>query len=173
MQKFIISVTEENLSLIKDPALECFILNEKLSAEFIDRFAAQAKEQSKLVLGQNKEMCLKHNLDGVVLDLSKSEDIAKDYGKETQNLKGRIIGAICRGRRHEAMITSECEPDFVIFRAWADGAQKIIDLTNWYNEFFLIQSALLLEDDNLDFLPFKTDFVILNDIKYKNSVAKS
>ena len=69
------------------------------------------------------------------------------------------------------MLASECEPDFVAFRAWHDGKQKIRDLTDWYNEFFLIQSALVPQDDNLDFSGFKTDFVILDDTKYKIFVA--
>ena len=97
-----------------------------------------------------------------MLDLSKSEHIARDYQDLTKNLKRKIVGVVTRNRRHEAMLVSECEPDFVIFKAWQDGIEKIRELTSWYNEMFLIQSALLPQED-VDYASFETDFVILDD----------
>lgn len=171
MQKFIINITDENLSLLDDSNAECFILNSNLSRNFIKQFAQKAKEKDKLVLTEQEELCSENNLDGVILDLSKSENIEADYKNLTRNLKNKIIGAICRNRRHEAMLLSECEPDFIIFKAWKDGAEKVIELTQWYNEFFLIQSALLPVDKDIDIANFKTDFVIFDDTEYKILVA--
>ena len=98
--------------------------------------------------------------------------IRKDFEQETATLKNKFSGIICRNRRHEAMLASECEPDFLVFRAWADGQEKVRELTAWYSEMFLIQSALLPMEENLDFETFQTDFVILDDTKYKIFVAK-
>lgn len=166
MQKFIIKLNKNNLHLMQNPRAECFLLPEESSAAFVQKSVMAAQNADKLLLGANRQMCVKHNLDGFIADFSKSENIAKDYAELTKGLKGKIIGGICRNRRHEAMILSECEPDFIVFRAWRDGAEKVRELCDWYNEFFLIQSALLPMDEDVDCSTFKTDFVIVNSDKF-------
>lgn len=171
MQKFIINITEKSCDLIEDNNLECFLLKSDSDKEFIDKFTNLAHEKGKLVLSNDAVLTCNHGLDGVVIDLSKSENIKKDYEILTKGLKKKFVGAICRNRRHEAMLVGECEPDFVIFRAWIDGKEKIKELTSWFNEMFLLQSALLPLED-VDFTNFETDFIILDDIKYKIFVDK-
>ena len=166
MQKFIVIITKENLNLLENPKLECFILSENLSSHFKNTFASKAKNLGKLVLGLSTSDCLAYHLDGIIIDLSHSEHIAADYKAATKDIKGKFIGAITRNRRHESMLVSECEPDFIIFKAWQDGVNKTKELTDWYDEMFLIQSALLLMED-IDFRNFKTDFVILEDVHLK------
>lgn len=173
MQKFIIKISEPDDSLLNNPECECFILSSDLPENFIGEFLSKAKTSDKIVLTDNAELCAKLNFDGVLLDLSKSENIGADYQAQTANLKRKFIGVICRNRRHEAMLVSECEPDFIAFRAWKDGAEKVKELTDWYEEFFLIGAALLPMDDDLDFSAFKTDYVILDNTKYKIFVAKN
>ena len=167
MQNFIIKITKPDDSLLNDNKLQCFILSSALDDKFIGSFADKAKSLDKLVLTDDVDTCLKYNLDGVVLDLSKSENIAVEYKQKTSGLKKKFIGVICRNRRHEAMIVSECEPDFVIFKAWKDGWEKVKDLTDWYVEFFLIQSAIMAAEDGVDTSLFKTDFVIVNQEQYQ------
>lgn len=164
MQKIILRITQENISLADDSQFECFIFSEDLPSHFKNEFALKAKQAQKLVLGLSLSDCLAYKLDGVLLDLSKSDRIGFEYKKLTKDFKGKIIGIICRNRRHEAMLASECEPDFLVFRAWQDGIEKIKELTSWYAEMFLIQSALLPMED-IDYKSFKTDFVILDDTK--------
>jgi hypothetical protein len=166
MQKFIINISQQNFDLLEDQNLECFILSSNLADSFKAEFAKKAKEKQKLVLSFDVQTVTNLDLDGVVIDLSKSENITSDYKTLTQGLKKKFIGAICRNRRHEAMLVGECEPDFVIFRAWNDGKEKVQELTSWFNEMFLLQSALLPVED-VEFKDFETDFVILDDIKYK------
>ncbi|HCU58799.1 MAG TPA: hypothetical protein DIC64_02330 [Alphaproteobacteria bacterium] len=161
MQKIIFKITKENSSLAADSRFECFILSEDLPSHFKQEFASSAKQSGKLVLGLSLSDVLAYHLDGIVLDLSKSEHIKKDFREQTKDLKNKFIGVICRNRRHEAMIVSECEPDFLIFRAWQDGIENIKELTSWYNEMFLIQSALYPQED-IDYQSFETDFVILD-----------
>lgn len=163
MQKIILKITNENTAIIEDGRFECFILSEKLSSGFKKEFAEAAKKKNKLTLSEEVSDCLAYGFDGVLLDFSKSENIHKDFQTLSRNLKGKFIGAITRNRRHEAMLVSECEPDFVVFKAWCDGIEKIKELTSWYNEMFLIQSALLPQED-VDYKSFETDFVILDDV---------
>lgn len=167
MQKFIIKISEPDDSLLNNPECECFILSSALPKEFMLKFIAAAKAKDKIVLAESSELCAQLNTDGVLLDLSKSENIAADYQAQTAGLKRKFIGVISRNRRHEAMLVSECEPDFIAFRAWQDGADKVKELTDWYEEFFLIQAALIPVDDNLDFSDFKTDYVIVNQEQYQ------
>ncbi|MBR2300211.1 MAG: hypothetical protein IJ870_06560 [Alphaproteobacteria bacterium] len=161
MQKIIFKITKENLSLAADSRFECFVLEENLSSHFKQTFTHQAQQSGKLVLGFSLSDVLAYHLDGIILDLSKSEHIKRDFNTQTKDLKNKFIGVICRNRRHEAMIASECEPDFIIFRAWRDGIENIKELTSWYNEMFLIQSALYPQED-FDYQSFETDFVILD-----------
>lgn len=172
MQKFIVKITQENDALLNDDDLGCFILSDSLKDAFCFSALQKAQKNGKLVLSESVEKCLAYGTDGVLLDFSASQNIAKDYAQQTQKLKKKIVGAICRNRRHEAMLVSECEPDFVVFKCWHDGWEKIKELTDWYGEMFLIQSALMPVED-LNFDTFKTDFVILTDKTYKNFLAKN
>lgn len=164
MQKIITNLIDENMSLLDDARLECFVLQENLPSHFKAQFALQAAKKNKITLGLSVSDCLAYRLDGIILDLSKSDHISADYKKMTKDLKNKFIGVITRNRRHEAMLVSECEPDFVIFRAWQDGIDKINELTSWYHEMFLIQSALLPMED-INYQSFQTDFVILDSLK--------
>ena len=162
MQKIILNITEENPSVITDSRFECFILQENLSSHFKSEFALMASQSGKITLGLSVSDCLAYKLDGILLDLTSSQNIAADYKKLTKDLKSKFIGVITRNRRHESMLVSECEPDFVVFKAWKDGQEKIKELTSWYHEMFLIQSALLPVEE-VNYPSFETDFVILSD----------
>lgn len=172
MQKFIINITGEDMSLLDDENLECFVVKAAAAPAFRAKFAAAARAKGKLVLTDDVQVCKNEDFDGVLADFSRSENIAADFKALAAGLKKKFVGLITRNRRHEAMLVSECEPDFVAFRAWREGAEQVQALTSWYAEMFLLQSALLPEDDDLDFTAFATDFVILDDIKYKIFVAK-
>ena len=163
MQKIILKLAKEDFKVLDDARFECFVLPENLSADFKKEFTKRIAQKNKLTLGTSVADCLDFNFNGVILDLSKSEHIARDYQDLTKNLKRKIVGVVTRNRRHEAMLVSECEPDFVIFKAWKDGQEKIKELTSWYNEMFLIQSALLPQEE-MDYESFETDFLILDDV---------
>jgi len=162
MQKFMTFIKHEKFQPSDFKKVECFILSADLSADFKQKFAFEAQKEGKLVLSESSSDCQTYHLDGVLLDLSKSENIHGDYENAVKSLKNKFVGVICRNRRHEAMLCSECEPDFVVFRAWQDGADKIRELTSWYAEMFLIQCALL-PMEKVDYASFATDFVILDD----------
>ncbi len=174
MQNLIIRITQKNNNLINDSNIGCFIVNDDLPSEFIAECKAKASENNKLLLaiGTNAEDLYKQKLvDGVILDTSKESNPKKLIKDFQQNNKGAIVGVISRNRRHEAMLVSECEPDFIIFRVWQNGLEENTELLQWYSDFFLIQSAALIEED-VDFTKLPADFAILTDISYKIFVAK-
>ena len=84
----------------------------------------------------------------------KMADVRKQLGKR------KFVGLFTRNRRHESMIVSEVEPDFIIFKVWKDGFENVQELTDWYNDFFLIQSAAWIMEDGVPVENLRTDFVI-------------
>ena len=174
MQNLIIKITQENTDLIADSKLQCFILPDSLPQSFIADFCAKAEADEKLVLISGEkaaDLYLQKLGDGLIVDTSKDENPAEKIKEIKAKCKKALLGAICRNRRHEAMLVSECEPDFIIFRFWKDGFAANAELLKWYGEFFLIQSAVMPEDD-ADVSNLPADFVILSDTSYKIFVAK-
>lgn len=177
MQKFIVRLTEENQKMLKNSDIECFLLDSELPKELNKNLANQLKTQGKIILSiGNKalELCQDLALDGVIVDMSQTphakafiDDLRKKLGKDA------VIGAITRNRRHEAMIISEAEPDFLIFQAWNDGYSQVSELVKWYNELFLIQSAVLLRDEKIPFEDLDCDIVIISDKEYKFLLLKN
>lgn len=174
MQKLIIRITQENTKLIADSNLQCFILPDSLPQSFIADFCAKAKTAEKLVLLSGEkaaDLYLQKLGDGLIIDTSKDENPAKHIKEIKAKCKKSLLGVICRNRRHEAMLVSECEPDFIIFRFWKDGFAANAELLKWYSEFFLIQSAIQPEDE-VDTSNLSADFLILSDDAYTIFVAK-
>lgn len=176
MQKFIVEITEENEALIQDPALECYLITSSLERGFAAGFAvgrlrpaswfwpaAEMRRRCAAIWGWTV-LCwtFPHR--------KKSKPILTVPSKRPA--KDKVSGLIVRGRRHEAMLAGECEPDFIIFQAWRDGLEKIRELVQWYSELFLIQSAVFCREEGVDFRSLAADIVILNDRFYKILVAK-
>lgn len=169
MQNFIIRITQENTKLLENPQIGCFILPTSSSAKFAADFVAKAQNDGKLVLceGENvADFYQKFNTDGLILNTVK-ENNPKKLIKQIQKLAPKaILGVVTRNRRHEAMLVSECEPDFVIFKFWKDGFETNAELLNWYAELFLIQNAAQIEED-VDYSKLNADFIIIDDTKFR------
>lgn len=173
MNKFIVKVNQENFDSLSFPNIECFALDASLSKSFLKSFKEKAKESIVLAYGEEAPLrCKELELDGIIADLSKEEKISVKIKELQKQIGDKVLGVVSRSRRHEAMLVSECEPDFVVFKAYKDGAEKIQELTSWYNEFFLIQSAISLEEENINFSDFIADIVIISEVEYKKFVAK-
>lgn len=171
MQKFIVKLTNQDITLIDDANLECFVVDIKQPEA--DKLIARIKAKDKIALieGNNEEIysfCRKYNADGILIDLSKSEHCAKDVNYARKQIGDKILGVISRNRRHEAMLISECEPDFVAFKVWNEGIEQVKELLSWYTEMFLIQSAAVLAEpiDNVEQLD--CDIVVCSEQKYRN-----
>ncbi len=163
MQKIIVEVNEEKEEFLTSLTEECYVLHSTLSVEYVRKFTNFAQSQKKLVLfcGDEAISRLKVNdADGVLLDLGsiglkdKVEEIRKSIGKN------KILGLVSRTKRHDSMLVAETEPDFVVFKAWSDGIENLVELTDWYADFFIIPCAIFLQDDNVDYQNIKSDYVI-------------
>ena len=76
------------------------------------------------------------------------------------------MGVVINPTRHEAMLASETEPEFVAFRYTQENATKAAEVIRWYNELFLIQSAVDLSSGLVDVKGLDVDFVIINSSDY-------
>lgn len=166
MQNFIIRITQENDALIANQSIGCFILEETLTPAFAAAFVLKAHQAEKLVLcagDKAAENYRQYQADGFVVDTVKEVAPQKILKPYREKFPKAIIGAVCRNRRHEAMLVSECEPDFVIFKFWQDGLETNRELLAWYNELFLIQSAAQIEE-KIDWRSLSADFLIVSDV---------
>ena len=173
MNKFIIKIEEENLKSLELQDIECFSLSSTLSKSFITEFKQKASDKIVLIHGDNaQELCQELDIDGIILDLSKEEKIKPLIKQAKSSNPQKIIGVISRSRRHEAMIISEEEPDFIIFNIYKDGIDNLKELTSWYNEFFLIQSAAEIKDEDILLDDITADIFILSYNQYKKNLPK-
>lgn len=163
MQKFIVRVESEEKRFSDKMEGECYALNAALDEEYCREFVEKAAAESRIVLffGESAVKTAVHlGADGVILDLGveglkeKMAAVRKELGKSG------VVGLFTRNRRHESMIVSEAEPDFVVFKVWKDGFESVRELTDWYNDFFLIQSAAWIMEDSVPTEELRTDFVI-------------
>ena len=142
---------------------ECYILDTSLDKDFLTTFINLSTQEDKIILfyGDNAvELAQYYKANGIIIDQTLTTPPLKDLTPIRKSLgKNSVIGLITRNRRHETMLTAELEPDFIIFKAWNDGLDKTTELLNWYNDFFLIQSAVFpLEDINTNNI--SADFII-------------
>lgn len=161
MQK-IIRIDEPNEAVLGDLSADCYVLNAELGVVFSEKFIAQAADKIVLFYGEKAvEMCQSLGADGVIADLG-AEDLKEKMFQLRKTLgKNKYIGLFTRSRRHESMLVSEVEPDFVVFKIYKDGFAKLKELTDWYQEFFLIQSAAWVMDDGVSIGALNTDFVVI------------
>ncbi len=176
MPNFILNITSQDDDLmLSNPDIQCYLLASDIDYQTLQKLVHQISNAGKIsLLYGEKSLDLISALpaDGVLVDLSKSENIKKEMSLIRHQIKDGVLGVICRNRRHEAMIVSENEPDFVVFKIWNDGCDKTLELAKWYNEFFLLQMGVFPQDENADFTQYPCDIIILTPERYKIFVAK-
>ena len=159
----IIKIDTPNETYLTNLDFECYILNSSLDDDYCTSFINNANKKNKIVLfyGENApQKAQQFGASGVVVDLGDDKLKTKFEALQKSLTKNSIIGLFSRSRRHEAMLISELEPDFIIFKVWQDGIEKTQELLNWYNDFFIIQSCAWLEDKNIDTSQINTYFII-------------
>lgn len=172
MPKFIIKISSPDKTLVNNQDICCYLADESSAPEALQ--AAISSDKLVLATGEDAiNFCLKKNLDGVLT----SHLVDEKYGKYIKSLQkelgGRKFwGAEINPSRHEAMIASEEEPEFVAFRVTKDSEAIAAEILDWYGELFLIQSALFYSSEISQELLEKTDFLILNTDEYKILVDK-
>ena len=168
MPKFIIKIEEKDNELLNNDDICCYFADEKSNKKVL----ALAKTSDKLVLGEGVEFCLEAELDGVLIRHQVDEKFAKYIKPIQKQLKKQSMGIYCQPSRHEAMIASEAEPDFVIFDVNENNQKEALEVMPWYSELFLIQSAVSYFDKIDEKLLNFADFIILNTSTYKILVDK-
>lgn len=163
MQKNIVRVDAVDSEILENLSEECYVLDTALEEAFCRAFVEKACVEERIVLfyGENAiKKAKKFGADGVILDLG-AEGLKEKMATVRKELgKGGIVGLFTRNRRHESMLVSEAEPDFVIFKVWKDGFAGVKELTGWYADFFLIQSAAWVMEEGVEVAELRTDFVI-------------
>ncbi len=174
MQSFIIKLENQNEDLINDDNICCYLIDSSYKKEKINALAARIHAGDCLLLvgGKNADdICCEYGLDGVVVEVSENLPYKKQLSGLREKIgKGRFVGVVCPLQRHAAMIVSETEPDFVAFRI--DSLTRAREIVSWYNELFLIQSAVISGKADCDLRGFDTDFLILTPEEFKILVAK-
>lgn len=170
MQKFIIKI-ENNQPLPAGDDVCCYLADEQTDAKLVKQAAAG----NLLVLGCGEnaaDVCKKYNLDGAVIEIDEKQPVKKQVAAFLEKIgPKKFWGALIRPSRHIAMLAAETEPDFVAFRT--DGKEpRAEDIIKWYNELFLIQSAVVFKENLADSLFNACDFVILTAGEYKILVDK-
>lgn len=168
MPNFILKLNSTQDTVYQSENIICYLLDTKLGSDFIKSFDAQGK----MVLLQGKEaapLCKSLDTSGMVLELDTGLPIKAQVIQIRETIGAqKVFGAIIPPRRHEAMLISETEPEFVAFKFSVYEQAKAAELIAWYNELFLIQSAVDLSDGLQEFSNLDTDFVIINSSDYKD-----
>ena len=176
MPNFILNINSPTEDLmLEDTSVGCCLLNSGIDLSELKSLARRIAAADKICLLYGEKAAVLQNsvgADGIVADLSQSSNIKKDIADLRKQIKDGILGVISRNRRHEAMIVSENEPDFIVFRVWNDGCEQTFELAEWYEEFFLLQMAIMPQDNEVDFARYNADILILTPEQYKIFVAK-
>ena len=176
MPNFILNINSATEDLmLEDASVGCCLLNSEIEPMALKRLVHRVMTADKICLlyGKNAaDLQQSTGADGILADLSKSENIKKDMENLRRQIKNGVLGVISRNRRHEAMIVSENEPDFIVFRVWKEGGEQTLELASWYEEFFLLQMAIMPQDNEVDFARYNADILILTPEQYKIFVAK-
>lgn len=173
MPKFIIKISNPGTQISPSDDICCFVLPVSLGEAAIAAF----NSGDKMVLLEGNgapELCKKLNLDGVLLEVSPEKPVKKQVLPARDIIgKKKVLGAVIIPSRHQAMLVSETEPEFVAFRFDETQRDSALDVIQWYNELFLIQSAVDFSTQLQEFAAFDTDFVIISAQDYKILVAKN
>ena len=147
-----------------------YLFDSSFSRQELINFKKQADALEKMALLEGEkccEMCKELDFDGVLIEVDENSPYKKQILKARDIIgKKKALGVVCPLQRHAAMIVSEAEPEFVAFRLNKEDNAE--DILRWYNELFLIQSAVLSGSYEGDPRVFDTDFLILNRKEYEN-----
>lgn len=168
MPKFIIKIGPTDTQFIENEDICCYIADSQSSKNIV----SQAKSSDKLVLGEGEVYSFEADLDGLIIREEVNDKFPKYIKSVQKRIKGKFTGICCRPTRHEAMLASEAEPDFVIFEINPEEQKAAIEVLQWYSELFLIQSAVTYFEKIDKKLLDLADFIILNATEYKILVDK-
>ncbi len=166
MPKIILKINQNNDVIAKGDNISCYIADSSLDKAKFSEITATGK--MVLAQGEKAEDCCKmYNLDGVVVEIDATKPVKAQLKPWREKFKNKTLGAVIPPRRHEAMLASEVEPEFVAFKL--NEAEDDESLIEWYNELFVLPSAVLFKGKTPPLEQIKSDFVIIDAEKFENS----
>ena len=168
MPKFIIKIDKNMTSFFNNDDICCYCIDK----DSPENLMKQAQQSDKLVLTEDIDFCRQKKLDGIIINHIVDEKFAKYIKPLQKEFCGKYMGIYCQPNRHEAMLSSEAEPDFVIFNLNKQNQEEAFAVLQWYAELFLIQFAVPYFENIDEKILKMADFVILNMSEYKILVDK-
>lgn len=165
MPQIILKINNENDKIYENDNICCYIANTSLTNNVIDKIL----KTNKLLLwqGPNIEEKIKTIGNGVVINTDTKKPLKAQIKPVKEKLRNnQILGTIIEPSRHETMLASETEPDFVAIRIRESELIKTKELISWYNDLFLIQIAADMSEYKGSIKDFDVDFVIINSKDY-------
>ena len=158
MPQVILYVQKNEDKIYKNDKIACYLVADGLSEARIKEVVATGK--MVLSVGEKAlEICQKFGLDGIVKEIDDKKPVKAQVKPLREALKKKTLGVIVPARRHEAMLAGEVEPEFLTFKD--EGTAYEEETISWYNEFFLIPLALMVETPQRDITGLDVDFVII------------
>ena len=167
MPQIILKINNEKDKIYEADDICCYIASTSLSNSILDKII----KTNKLLLwqGEKAEDKIENTGNGIVISTNSREPIKAQLKSIRKQLKRpKILGAIIEPSRHEAMLASEIEPEFVAIRIRQENIAKAKEIIAWYNELFLIQIAADMSEYKGSKDDFDVDFVIINSQDYAN-----
>ncbi|MBE6445002.1 MAG: hypothetical protein E7019_02955 [Alphaproteobacteria bacterium] len=161
MPQIILKINHDTDKIHENNNICCYILESELSDSTINKVISIGKP----VLFDGKNAINKINVlgDGIIINIDSRKPLKAQVRPIREKIgTKKIIGTVIDPSRHEAMLASETEPEFVAFRVSEHNFDKAKELIEWYNELFLIQCAVQPETFFSGLKELDVDFLIIN-----------
>lgn len=166
MPQIILKINTSNDKIYDSENICCYLADASLPENSLQKL----KNSGKLLLlfGDKAAEKLKPlDADGIVVWTDSKKPIKAQIRPLREKIGAKkALGVVIAATRHEAMLASEVEPEFVAFRLEQENKGPAADVIKWYNELFLIQSAIDLSSGLQDIKGLDVDFVIINSSDY-------
>ena len=166
MPQIILKINTVNDKIYDSENVCCYLADASLPENSLQKL----KNSGKLLLlfGDKAAEKLKPlDADGIVVWTDSKKPIKAQIRPLREKIGAKkALGVVIAATRHEAMLASEVEPEFVAFRLDQENKGLEADVIKWYNELFLIQSAIDLSSGLQDIKGLDVDFVIINSSDY-------
>ena len=161
MPQIILKINNNSDKIYENDDICCYILESELSDSTVNNVINTGKPV--LFAGKHATDKLKTFGDGIIIDVDSQKPLKPQVRPIREKISTKkIIGTIIEPTRHEAMLASETEPEFVIFRVSEHNFDKAKNLIEWYNELFLIQCAAQSNSFFPRLKELDVDFLVIN-----------
>ena len=166
MPQFILKINSPADTVYDDEKIVCYAADAALP----DSLLAKLNSGSRMLLLAGPDAakrCKELNADGILAPLDPSKPVKAQLEKQQAAAgKTAVVVPVIPPRRHEAMLASETEPPFVAFAVTPANREAVFPVLKWYNDLFLIQSAVDLTAGAVELSGLDADFVIINSADY-------